>query len=254
MMTARHFADYSNSVEADQHVVYSWDYLLKQLSTPVTGPPVELRLVRHAQSVANARGLIAGQSNVGLTLWGYVQSFALGFQLPQHYDFACVSSLTRAYKTLRIADTLRFRIRTRPLICSDPRLNERDLGDLEGTPRRPIEAYALGDLTYAPNQGESYLELGRRLLSFLLDLRRDVQHESRVVVVTHIGPMRLLVGIIEGLDDPRSVLALKFANAQAYDFILRDLKWPAFIHKEVLLERSGEEMGATNRTSHYSQV
>jgi probable phosphoglycerate mutase len=254
MMMVRHIDDLSNALEADQRTVYSWDYLLAQLNTPLTGPPIELHLVRHAESVANARGLIAGQSDVGLTLRGYVQSFVLGLRLPQHYDFACVSGLARAHKTLQIADTVRFRTGSRLSICSDPRLNERDLGDLEGRPRRRIEAYALGDLTYAPNQGESYLDLGRRLLSFLLDLRRGIQYKSRVIVATHIGPMRLLVGIIEGLDDPRSVLALKFANARAYSYILNDLKWPAFIPKEVLFGRSRDKVGTADRASYYSEV
>jgi len=253
-MTAEHIDDYPDAFEADRRLVYSWDYLLAQLSTPLTGPPIELHLVRHAQSVANARGLIAGQSDAGLTLRGYVQSLVLGLRLPQHYDFACVSCLGRASRTLQIADIVRIRMGSRLSIHSDPRLNERDLGDLEGKPRRRIEAYALGDLTYAPSHGESYLDLSRRLLSFLVDLRRDVQYKSRIIIATHIGPMRLFAGIIQGLDDPSSVLALKFANARAYNYILSDLRWPAFISKEVLLGRSRDKVGIAERTSYYSEV
>lgn len=229
--------------------VYSWDYLCSQLRDGLSGPPIQLHLIRHAQSVSNAKGLIAGQSDVGLTLRGYIQSLVLGVRLSQHYDFACVSCLGRAHKTLQIAETARLRRPSRLSIYSDPRLNERDLGDLEGMPRRRIDAYALGDLTYAPNRGESYLDLGQRLLSFLLDLRRRIQRESTIIVATHVGPMRLLVGIIESFDDPRSVLALKFANAQPYRYVLRDLTWPAFIREEVLFERSRETVGTAHGTS-----
>jgi 2,3-bisphosphoglycerate-dependent phosphoglycerate mutase len=253
-MKALSIARYEDAIEAYPRPVYSWDYLLAHLAEGLTGPPIKIHLVRHAQSVANARGLVTGQSDVGLSWLGYLQSFALGFRLPHNYDFACVSCLGRAHRTLQIAEIMRFRRVSRLSIHSDARLNERDLGDLEGTPRRRIEAYALGDLTYAPNHGESYLDLGQRLLSFLLDLRRELQHESRVIVATHVGPMRILVGIIEGLDNPRSVLALKFANAQAYTYILKDLTWPAFIQKEVLLERIRRQVGAAARTSHYSKV
>jgi len=227
-------------------IVYPWDDLFTQLSAGLAGPPIQLQIVRHAQSVANARGLIAGQSDVELSLRGYFQAFALGFRLQQRYDIACVSYLGRAYRTLQIAQAVRLQGSSRPPIYVDARLNERALGDLEGTPHRPISAYAAGDLTYAPNKGESYLDLARRLLSFLVDLRVSVQRESRVVIATHIGPMRLLVGIIEGYDDPRSVLSLKFGNAHTYGCVLRELTWPAFIRKGVLFERHRQKVGAAN--------
>jgi len=252
MITGRNVDGCSNALERDRRLVYSWDYLLAELRVPVTGPPIELHLVRHAESVANARGLIAGQSDVGLTWRGYLQSFVLGLRLSHHYDQACVSCLTRAYKTFQIAYSVRSRPGFHVPLCTDPRLNERDLGDLEGMPRRRIEEYAAGDLTYAPNQGESYLELSRRLLSFLMDLRRKVQYKSRIIVTTHVGPLRLLVGIVEGLDDPRSVLALKFENARAYSYILSDLRWPAFISKEVVFGRSRNKVGVANGASHHS--
>ena len=228
--------------------VYPWDYLLTVLTNGLTGPPIEMHIVRHAQSVANARGLITGQSDADLTLRGYVQAIALGFRMPRHYDVAWVSCLGRARRTLELADILRLR-RTGPLpLYTDPRLDERSLGDLEGTPTRPIPAYSLGDLTYAPKRGESYLDLARRLLSFMIDIRRQAQREVRVLVGTHVGPMRLLVGTIERFGDPRSVLALKFTNAQAYSCVLRDLTWPPFISKEVLFERQ-REMDTASTTS-----
>jgi broad specificity phosphatase PhoE len=242
--------------ESDTYVggVYEWDYLFGQLTAGLTGPPIELNIVRHAQSVANARGLIAGQSDVDLTFRGYLQALVLGFRLHHRYDIACVSCLGRTHKTLQIAEALRFQKISRLPICADPRLDERSLGDLEGTPNRLIDAYAAGDLTYAPNRGESYLDLARRLLSFLVDLRCNVQRESRVVIATHVGPMRLLVGIIERLTDPRSVLGLKFSNAETFSGVLRDLTWPAFIRKEVLFERHRTKVGSASRAANDSQI
>lgn len=223
--------------------VYEWDYLMSHLLNGVTGPPIELHIVRHAQSAANARGVITGQSDADLTWRGYVQALGLGLRLRHQYDFAWVSSLTRAYRTIQVAESLRFQKISREPICSDARLNERSLGDLEGTPRRRIDAYAAGDLSYAPRGGESYLDLAKRLLSFLLDVRTNLQFEARVIVATHVGPMRLLVGMINGLDDPCRVLAQRFSNAERYSGVLKDLKWPAFIRKEVLFERYQQQMG-----------
>lgn len=252
-MNARYFSQHYQTVEAPSSfaAVYPWEYLFTELTKGLSGPPIEMHIVRHAQSIANARGLITGQSDAELTLRGYVQALLLGLRLPRQCDVAWVSCLGRTRRTLQIAETFRFHRISRAPICADPRLDERALGDLEGTPYRPIRAYALGDLTYAPNHGESYLDLARRLLSFLVDLRRQARCETRALVATHVGPMRLLVGTIEGLGDPRSVLALKFPNAGAYSCVLRDLTWPAFLPKEVLLERC-RQMDTTCRTSNDS--
>jgi len=234
--------------------VYSWDYLATQLAAGLTGPRIDLRIVRHAESVANARGLVTGQSDVALTFRGYMQALALAFRLPRTCDVVWVSSLRRTHRTIQVAEAFRFERISRLPVCADPRLDERALGDLEGTPRRSIGAYARGDLTYAPNHGESYLDLARRLLSFLVDLRLHFQRETCAIVTTHVGPMRLLVGIIEGFDDPRTVLALKFSNAATHSCILRDLRWPAFIRKEVLFDRRDRAMEASAGTSNNSQV
>jgi 2,3-bisphosphoglycerate-dependent phosphoglycerate mutase len=228
--------------------VYKWEDLFTELGHGLAGPPIHLQIVRHAESLANKRGLVAGQSDVDLSFRGYVQALALGFRLKRRYDLVCVSALGRAYRTIQIAQSVRLRTPTKFQITVDARLNERDLGDLEGRPSRRIAAYADGDLTYAPRGGESYLELARRLLSFLLDLRREIQRPSRVVIATHVGPMRLLVGIIEGFHDPRSVLALHFANAATYSGVLGSLRWPAFIRQEELFERHRTEVGATAGT------
>jgi|SRR5579863_8524467 len=234
--------------------VYSWDFLVRSFSAGLTGPPIELHLVRHAETVANARHVIAGQSEVDLTFRGYLQAFLLAFRLGPEYDIAWVSSLRRSHQTLELVDRVRLHRLSRLPICTDPRLNERSLGDLEGTPRRRIGAYAVGDLSYAPEKGESYLDLARRVLSFLLDLRRCVRHETRVLISTHAGPMRLLVGIIEQFDDAKAVLALNFSNAESYRCMLTSLYWPAFIQKGVLFERGRQGVETAKRTPDDPQV
>jgi len=252
-MTVGYFQDRSSV--AGRHAdarVYEWESLLAELRAGLTGPPIELHIIRHAQSVANARGVVAGQSDVDLTFRGYLQAISLGLRLRRQYDVAFASALGRAYRTMQIAERASLHKFSRVPVSIDSRLNERDLGDLEGAPNRRIDAYAVGDLTYAPSGGESYLDLTRRLLSFLMDIRRDIQRRSRVVIATHVGPMRILVGIIEGLDDPQSVLALKFANAETYRGVLRKLRWPAFVRQEALLERRREKVGTPTAASYDS--
>lgn len=234
--------------------VYSWDSLLRDLGAGLTGPPIELHLVRHAQTVANARHVIAGQSEVDLTFRGYIQAFFLAFRLGAEYDIAWMSSLRRSHQTLDLVDRFRLHPLSKLPICIDARLDERSLGELEGSPRRRIGAYANGDLSYAPERGESYLDLARRILSFLVDLRRSLRRETRVLISTHAGPMRLLVGTVERFKDARAVLALNFSNAQTYRCMLTNLCWPAFIQREVLIERGGQSMETADRTPDNSQI
>jgi probable phosphoglycerate mutase len=227
--------------------VYSWDYLFRCLSPGLSGPLIEINLVRHAQTVANARRLVSGQADVELTFRGYIQAVILAFRLGAHYDQAWVSSLKRSHHTLDLIERFRFHRLSRLPVYIDPRLNERSLGDLEGTPRRPITEYALGDLSYAPERGESYLDLARRILSFLVDLRRNIHEQTRILIVSHAGPMRLIVGIINRFQEAKSVLAIDFANTESYRCILGRLSWPAFINKGVLFEHGPERMeGAQN--------
>src|SRR5258708_8260238 len=187
-----------------------WDNQLVHFAAGLSGPPIHLHVVRHAESAANASGMISGEFDAEVTLGGYVQGLGLGFRLRYKYDVAWVSCLARTYKTIQVAESLRFQKISRRPICADSRLNERCLGDLEGTPRRRIDAYAAGDLLYAPNGGESYLDLAQRLLSFLLDLRRDTQCETRAIVAPHVCPVRLLVGIINDFVHPPPILAQTF--------------------------------------------
>ena len=146
--------------------VYTWAHLLSSLNAGLTGPPIDLHLVRHAESVANAKGLVTGQSDAELSLRGYMQALGLGVRLRPPYDIAYASCLSRTRKTLKVAESIRFRKISRSPIWADPRLNERALGNLEGTPKHLIREYEVGDLTYAPEAGESYLDLAKRLLSF----------------------------------------------------------------------------------------
>jgi broad specificity phosphatase PhoE len=124
-------------------------------------------------------------------------------------------------------------------MCKDGRLDERSLGELEKKPRRFIAAYSQGDLRYAPPGGESYLQLTQRVLSFLLDLRKTITDESYILVATHVGPMRIIAGVLEEMKKPADVLGLNFTHARPYRFDLSRLKWPQFLNaKEVLDDRA----------------
>ncbi len=218
--------------------VYSWRDLHARLSTCVSGEPLHLDIIRHAESVANARGLVAGKWDAALSARGRLQAYRLGWVLKSApYSFAWSSSLARTSATLEYAARLR-RVSFNPM-CKDARLDERGLGELEQRPSRFIPAYARGDLKFAPPGGESYLQLAQRVLSFLIDLREAVTGESRILIATHVGPMRIMAGVLNEITDPVEVLRLSFSHARPYRFNLSTLKWPNFLDaKEVLVDRA----------------
>jgi len=217
--------------------VYAWSDLYAQLSAGVPGLTLHIDTVRHAESVANARGLVAGKWNAQLSARGRLQAYRLGFGLKSApYQFAWTSSLSRTSATLECAARLR-RISIKP-ICTDARLDERGLGELEQQPRRFIPEYNRGDLKYAPHGGETYLQLLQRVLSFLLDLRTSVREECFVLIATHIGPMRVIAGVLNEVTEPSDVLRLNFSHARPYRFEMTTLSWPKFVDpKEVLGDR-----------------
>lgn len=214
----------------DSNDIYSWSELREKLSRPVIFPAMNVDIFRHGESSTNKQGLITGRQDVGLTPLGRKQACQVGSFLRSKYSFACSSSLRRSWETLRIA-----------LDCggvgvgelrTDPRLDERSLGVLELKRQMRIAEFAMGDMCYAPPGGESYLELTRRILSFLVDLGDLAQQGSdsiSILISTHVGPMRIFCGIIWRVTNSVDLLALSFSNAKLVRLSVSTLSWPEFI-------------------------
>ncbi|MEN6437495.1 MAG: histidine phosphatase family protein [Syntrophobacter sp.] len=207
----------------------------RQISFPLSLPhPVELHVLRHGETASNARSLVTGSSNVLLTVRGRRQAREAGRKLAGRYDVAFTSTLYRTMQTLEIAlkagevriDSLR----------RSPWLDERSLGDLEMHPNRPVSQYALGDLSYAPPGGESYSAVAGKILHFFSDLARWICDErsqknrkiERVLVCTHMGPMRVIAGLMFEDTSPALVLGRTFQPAQVVKFTWKELARPSF--------------------------
>jgi broad specificity phosphatase PhoE len=69
---------------------------------------------------------------------------------------------------------------------------------------------------YAPEGGESYLDVARKLLWFLLDLADFAERKgfSKILLATHMGPLRVLSGLMDEATDPAEVLGRSFRNAE----------------------------------------
>ncbi|EDX74523.1 phosphoglycerate mutase family protein [Coleofasciculus chthonoplastes PCC 7420] len=212
--------------------ILSWQDIRQHLKHPlILATPVTLHIFRHAQSTVNAEKRIAGSQDVDLTPEGEAQARVLGTQLDPEYSLAFASGLKRAYKTLDLAITSgNISVGS---IHKDKRLNERNLGILEGGKLRFIPEYAAGNLNYAPENGESYAQLSQRIFSFLIDLARFTQMSevNNILICSHIGSIRILVSIITENTSSVDVLGQKFGNTELIKLEWHRLIIPEFIEK-----------------------
>lgn len=209
--------------------VYDWKQLYEFFPLRASYAPHTLDFIRHGESEGNANGLVTGSWDAPLTQRGVEQARILSHSIHAFYDIAYCSVLSRSKETLRLA--AEDRVET-TFTFSDQRINERSLGVLEGKSRRDLSQYALGDLSFAPAGGESYLDLTRRVLSFLVDLFDTANRHGigvRVLVSTHAGPLRVLAGVLDGITEPREVLAREFSNARLYSRCIAEVSWPRFL-------------------------
>lgn len=212
-----------------------WSKIENEIRLQRTAPEIEIDVFRHGETVRNASGQISGSTEVALTARGLQQAVLAGSELSGTYQVAFQSSLSRSRETLENAlASTRCNVGA---IHTDARLSERSMGNLEGTLSRPLPAYDEGDLTWAPPGGETYFSVAQRILCFLLDLsQRARAHPEpvRVLVCTHVGPMRVLFGILDQLESAADVLTSQFGNARVHQRLLQQIHFPPFIDRQTI--------------------
>lgn len=188
-----------------------------------------LLLFRHGETHYNLRGRLAGRHDTRLTQLGRAQAGALATELPQRVDLVVTSPLSRAIDTMTLAIAGLAPRPTPPLI--DARLAEIDLGLLQGTRHRPIFDVSSGDLRFAPERGESYSALARRVFSSLLDLFGDLAAiggpARTALVFCHAGVMRTAASLNCRDASPRTIMQRRFSHAECLELTARDIRLPA---------------------------
>ncbi|HKY37931.1 MAG TPA: histidine phosphatase family protein [Polyangiaceae bacterium] len=183
---------------------------------------MELLIVRHGESVANAQGRMQGQHDYPLSAAGEEQARLLGSWLRRagfQFDAVYSSPLTRALTTAR-ALTAELDLPEPELA---PELSELHAGSLQGLTRDEIQASYPGFMQRAVTElgdfseygGESYDEVQLRVRSLLL--RWQAKHREaahRILAVAHGGTNFHLVKALVCEPVPR-VMSLKFGNCTA---------------------------------------
>ena len=153
--------------------------------------------VRHGTTEWNEVGRIQGWAPVGLSDRGREEAERVADALAERHavDAVVASDLARTVETAEpIAAAAGVEVET------DPRLRERDFGVFQGLSSGDFfERFPAFDLLEngrdaaerAPESGESWLAVRERVLEAAADLRA---RDGTVVAVTHVNPIRLLVG------------------------------------------------------------
>ena len=162
--------------------------------------PTTIVLVRHGETDWNRENRFQGHADPSLNDLGRAQAHALATELEnERFDAVYSSPLKRAGETARIVSaSLGLAVR-----LSDA-LKEVDVGSWSGLTRAEVErAFPVGyerwlELSHGWDDGESYDELGERVVSGLVRIA-DRHPEELVLAVTHGGPIRSALAAAAGV-------------------------------------------------------
>lgn len=182
--------------------------------------------VRHGETDWNRNGRMQGWAPVPLNESGREQARAAGAWLADEYEFDRVVS----------SDLLRTRQTAEILLESNGRLpvdfevawRERNLGIYQGLSRSDVEeqfprfgltrtAYEATDV--APDGGESFRDVESRVVERFESLAST---DESVLLVTHGGPLCILLGYAKGLGLTESLRSHRPSNCSITEFNLGD--------------------------------
>ena len=177
-----------------------------------------LVVVRHGETLWNRENRVQGWAPVALTETGRRQADSLAAAVADQYavDRLVSSDLRRTLETARPVG--------RAVDCEptpDRRWRERDFGVLQGLSYGELflgyPEFTLTEVGYTaaearPEGGESLIEQRNRILDASTTLIDDMDSEETVVVVTHGGPLYLLLGWIKDVDIVATVMEQEQGN------------------------------------------
>jgi len=163
---------------------------------------MQIVLIRHAESTANAAGILAGRApDVALSDKGEQQSLALHESFHNlEFDAVISSPISRCLQTARIA----FPEIDQPII--DNSFIEMDFGDWTGKLLKELSDLAEWQTVqnspaeFRFPKGESFAELRTRVASGLTNVINDYSSAQRICIFTHADVIKM--GISWLLDSP----------------------------------------------------
>ncbi|WP_298845652.1 histidine phosphatase family protein [Clostridium sp.] len=155
---------------------------------------MNIYLLRHGQTEENRKGSYYGNLDIGLNEIGVIQgNKAKKFFNDIKLDRVYVSDKIRTLEMAKLALGLK-----EMEIIQDSRINETNFGDFEGKTYEEIKMFYPKECLcwtdnwkeFVPPQGESYIELCKRVKSFMDDIKRLDVHN--ILICAHSGVIRAI--------------------------------------------------------------
>lgn len=175
---------------------------------------MKLYVTSHGQTDWNYKGLLQGNTNIPLNKMGEFQAQNLKNKLDNiNFDLCISSPLTRALNTAFII------CRKGTPIIIDERLEERNLGELEGKDSNVYDAklYWNYNVNLSNNGVESIQHLFSRVSNFLNDLKSKYD-SGTILIVTHGAVVRALNFIISGYNEHTDFLNFDVPNCCVFRY------------------------------------
>ena len=177
-------------------------------------------IVRHGQSLGNAKRILLGHTDWDLSEHGYAQAECTARALSgRHIDAVYSSDLMRAFNTVLPE------AKERGLdVIPERGLREENVGDWEGrSVENVIETY--GEMftvdwiekfgTFRPPNGESIPELGERIMNTLSRIGDDNPGKT-ILIGCHAAAIRSFFGRVMGIAPEDLASALPFPDNASY--------------------------------------
>lgn len=155
---------------------------------------MKLYLVRHGETALNKKGCYYGKTDAILSTDGIRQAEYLRDIFKDiSFDYVVASPLVRAYNTAQIIIEER-----EQQIFGDSRLMEQDFGIFEGLTYEELEERYPEELeqwnkqfsTYQIPEGESFIDVRRRVEAFLKDIPVGVENKAETMLIAaHKGTL-----------------------------------------------------------------
>lgn len=215
--------------------IYTWEELEEGFAhIRLSRRGDRLIVFRHGKTKYNQHNRVSGQHDTMLSDAGKHQAQHLRHAMPPKLDLIVCSALSRTVETMLLG-VPRAWLKQVPVIV-DRRLNEVNLGDLQGRQRRHLPEFEAGDLDYAPPEGETYRDAARRCLSSVLDIYRVFGQvggpDHTAAVFCHAGVLRILSTLSGGHGSPTALFGIDIGNAEFVGLVASNTALPKFWAQE----------------------
>lgn len=185
---------------------------------------ITLYIVRHGTTEYNTLKRIQGQIDTPLTDLGYKNAFIVADRFREmdvKFDHIYSSDLGRAFIT---AHVIAERLDLENRVVRERRLREKNYGAVTGKPIDEVIKIPgfKGDAHFVPDGGESFLDMQKRVISFIKELESR-HNDKTALIVTHSGCIKSIIGYFMNIV-PEKCILLKICNEYIGKFVVENTK------------------------------